>query len=98
MLLALADHLDDQLSPMLALATAATVTSSINLGTLVLCNDLRNPVMVASEALTISAMSAGRMELGLGAGWKLSDYRTSGVEFRDAYTKVDSLANSLRII
>ncbi len=69
--------MDDQLSPMLALATAATVTSSINLGTLVLCNGLRNPVVVADEALTIGAMSAGRMELGLGAGWKLSDYRTS---------------------
>jgi probable F420-dependent oxidoreductase len=96
--LTVSDHMADQLSPMLALVTATTVTSSIKLGTLVLCNSLRNPVIVAAEALTINAMSAGRMELGLGTGWKPSDYRASGMELRDATTRVESLANSLRIV
>ncbi|KFF99571.1 hypothetical protein IQ62_18115 [Streptomyces scabiei] len=96
--LTVSDHLSDQLSPMLALATAASVTSSISLGTLVLCNDLRNPVVMASEALTISAMSAGRMELGLGTGWKLSDYQSGAMVFSDAATRAERLAKSLSVV
>ncbi|CAN5187546.1 hypothetical protein BH18CHL2_BH18CHL2_04170 [soil metagenome] len=51
-----------------SLAAAATVTSRLRLGTLVLANDFRNPLLVAREALTVDLLSDGRFELGLGAG------------------------------
>jgi alkanesulfonate monooxygenase SsuD/methylene tetrahydromethanopterin reductase-like flavin-dependent oxidoreductase (luciferase family) len=62
------DHLDESFAPIAALASAAAATSTLRLGTYVLNNDLRNPVVVAQEAITLDVLSGGRFELGLGAG------------------------------
>lgn len=72
------DHLDAQWGPMVALATAAECTTTLRLSTGVLNNDLRHPVVLAKEAATLDLISAGRVELGLGAGWKQSDYDQLG--------------------
>ena len=51
--LTMADHFPDQLAPGPALATAASVTTSLNIGTMVYCNDYRHPVVLAKEAATL---------------------------------------------
>jgi len=48
----------------------------LRVGTLVAANDFRHPLVLAKEAATIDVISAGRFELGLGAGWDGSDYAT----------------------
>ena len=73
------DHLDDQWAPMVALAVAAESTTTMRVGTLVLDNDFRHPVLMAKEAATLDAMTGGRFELGLGAGWLRADYDQSGI-------------------
>src|ERR1700733_2530034 len=73
------DHLDDQWAPMVALAVAAEATTTMRVGTLVLDNDFRHPVLMAKEAATLDAMTDGRFELGLGAGWLRTDYDQSGI-------------------
>src|SRR5437762_152281 len=47
------DHLFDQMSPMPALGAIAAATTTIRLGTMVLANDFRNPVLTAREAATV---------------------------------------------
>ncbi len=63
------DHLDDQWAPMIACAVAAEATTTLRVGTLVLDNDFRHPVLVAKEAATLDVVTGGRFELGMGAGW-----------------------------
>src|SRR2546428_12871252 len=55
-------------APLPALAAAAAATRTLRVGTLVLANDFRNPVLLARECATIDLLSGGRFELGLGAG------------------------------
>jgi probable F420-dependent oxidoreductase len=55
-------------APLPTLAAAAAVTSDLRVGTWVLCDPLRNPRLVAWEAASLATLSAGRFELGLGAG------------------------------
>ncbi len=64
------DHVDDGWAPLPILADLAAITDRIRLGTLVLNNDLRHPVLLAQEVTTLDHMSGGRFELGLGAGHK----------------------------
>src|SRR6266481_5337119 len=76
--LTIADHLDDQLAPVPALVAAADATTTLRVGALVFCNDYRHPVVLAKEAATIDVLSGGRLELGLGAGWMVTDYMSAG--------------------
>jgi probable F420-dependent oxidoreductase len=73
------DHFDEGPGPIAAMAAAAVVTSTINIGPLVLDCDFRHPVALARELATIDQLSEGRLELGLGAGWKSLDYERSGI-------------------
>ena len=69
--LLLRDHLvaepfGDQLAPLLALMAAAGATRTLRVGSLVLDNDYRHPVVLAKEAATLDLLSDGRFELGIG--------------------------------
>src|ERR1051326_928172 len=64
----------EQLAPLIALMAAADVTKTLRVGSLVLDNDYRHPVMLAKEAATLDLLSGGRFELGIGAGWLRSEY------------------------
>lgn len=92
------DHLDDQWAPMIALAVAAEATSTIRVGTLVLDNDFRHPVLLAKEAATLDVMTDGRFEFGIGAGWMTTDYEQSGIPMERPSVRIDRLAESLEIM
>jgi probable F420-dependent oxidoreductase len=92
------DHLDDQWAPMIACAVAAEATTTLRVGTLVLDNDFRHPVVVAKEAATLDIASGGRFELGLGAGWMTTDYDQSGIPMDRPSVRVARLAESLEIM
>jgi len=96
--LSLPDHLDGQLAPLVGLAYAAALTDRIHLATTVLANDFRNPVMLATEAATLSELSGDRFELGLGAGWKRADYDTAGLEYASAGARIARLAETVAIV
>ncbi|HAM01384.1 MAG TPA: LLM class F420-dependent oxidoreductase [Acidimicrobiaceae bacterium] len=94
----LPDHFGDQLAPMVALATAAEATSSLRVGTLVLGNDYRHPLVLAKEAATLDLLSEGRLELGIGAGWMTSDYDQSGITLDPPATRVERLAEAIAVM
>ena len=88
----LADHFDGRPAPTVALAYAAAVTDRIRLGTAVLGVDFRNPVLLAQEVATLDELSRGRVELGLGAGWKREDYDVTGIPFDPPGVRIERLA------
>lgn len=92
------DHLTHLLSPMPALAAAAAVTTRLRVGAYVFANDFRHPLVLAREAATLDAVSGGRFEFGIGAGWRVSDYRQLGVRYDPAGRRIDRLAEALGII
>ena len=92
------DHFDDQLAPMPAMAMAAAATSQLRVGSLVLDNDFRHPVVLAKEAATLDLLSDGRLELGIGAGWMRTDYETSGIPYDRHGVRIDRLEEALTII
>ncbi len=80
------------------MAGLAAATERIRIGSLTLCNDLRNPALVAKMAATLDLLSGGRLDLGLGAGWYEPEYRAAGIPFLRAGSRIDKLGESLQII
>jgi probable F420-dependent oxidoreductase len=93
-----AEPFGDQLAPMVALAAAALATRTLRVGTLVLDNDYRHPVMLAKEAATLDHLSGGRLELGIGAGWLREEYERAGMPFDPGGVRVERLEESLLIL
>jgi probable F420-dependent oxidoreductase len=92
------DHLTDLMAPMPALASAAAATKHLRVGTYVLNNDLRHPVLVAREAATVDFLTDGRFQLGLGAGSIQSEYDEAGLAFDTGRERVDRLAEAVTVI
>jgi probable F420-dependent oxidoreductase len=94
------DGLRHTLAPVPALAAAAAVTRSLRVGTYVIANDFRNPVLLAKEAATLDLVSGGRFELGIGVGRPAAeeDNRMLGLAFDSGGVRVARLAESLALI
>ena len=77
-------RLDDYkrcLDPLIALATAATVTTRIGLGTGILLAAQHDPILLAKEVATLDHLSGGRVTLGVGYGWNRAEAEDHGVDF-----------------
>jgi probable F420-dependent oxidoreductase len=94
----LSDHLYDPLTPVPAMMAAADATSTLRVGALVFGNDYRHPAMLAKEVAVVDVLSGGRVEFGLGAGWKATDYEQSGIRQDPAGVRVDRLVESVAVL
>ncbi len=93
------DHLDDdQFSPIVAMTAAAMSTSTLRIGSLVFDNDYRHPVTLAREMATLDLISEGRLEVGMGAGWRRSDYDQSGIRYESPGVRVERLSEAVQIM
>jgi probable F420-dependent oxidoreductase len=92
------DHFTGQLAPVPALQCAADATSTLRLGALVYDNDYRHPVVLAKELATMDILSDGRVEIGLGAGWMVTDYEQSGIPYDPPGVRVSRMIEGLHII
>jgi probable F420-dependent oxidoreductase len=88
----------DQLAPLVALMAAAAATRTLRVGTLVLDNDYRHPVLLAKEAATLDLLSGGRLELGIGAGWARDEYERAGMAFDPPGIRDDRLEEAVRVL
>jgi probable F420-dependent oxidoreductase len=94
------DGLRYTLAPFAALSAAAAATRTLHVGTYVLANDYRHPVMLAKEAATLAILCDGRFELGIGAGRPAAadDNRMLGQSFDSGAVRLARLAESLNLI
>ena len=96
--LVVADHIGDGVAPLQGLTAAADASGKLRLGTLVLDNDFRHPVVLAREVAALDVLSDGRFELGLGAGWLGRDYERLGLSFDPPAVRVQRLEESVEIV
>jgi len=96
--LSMPDHFGDQFAPIPALMTAADATTTLRVGALVFDNDYKHPVVLAKELATMDLLSDGRIEIGLGAGWMISDYQQSGIPYETPKVRIDRFAEALTVI
>ena len=94
----LPDHLFQQLAPIPALAVVAELTDRLRIGTWVLCNDFHHPVIVARELATLDALSGGRLDVGLGAGYIRLEYDNAGITFETGGRRFRRLQDSVAVM
>ena len=80
------------------LAGLARETSRVRLGTLVTAGTFRLPGPLAIAVAQVDAMSGGRVELGIGAGWFEDEHRAHGIPFPPTRERFDRLEEQLAII
>ncbi len=96
--LTMPDHFTDQLAPIPALMAAASATTTLRVGALVFDNDYKHPVVLAKELATIDLLSEGRLEIGLGAGWMISDYEEAGIPYDSPKVRIDRFIEGVAVI
>jgi F420-dependent oxidoreductase-like protein len=80
------------------LAGLARDTERIRLGTMVTSATFRLPGPLAIAVATVDAMSGGRVELGLGAGWFDDEHRAYGIPFPSTRERFERLEEQLAIV
>jgi alkanesulfonate monooxygenase SsuD/methylene tetrahydromethanopterin reductase-like flavin-dependent oxidoreductase (luciferase family) len=84
--------------PFVELTAIAMATTRVRLGHLVLAAAYRPAALTASMLNTLDVVSGGRVELGIGAGWKEDEWRSYGYGFPDARTRLAILEDHLEVI
>lgn len=88
----------DALETLISLAYLADHSTRLHFGPLVAPVSFRDPVMLARQALAIDDLSAGRMVLGLGAGWQEREHGTFGYPLGDLPTRVARLEEGMAVV
>jgi probable F420-dependent oxidoreductase len=92
------DHFTEQLAPMPALQAVLDATTTLRAGALVFDNDYKHPAILAKELATMDVLSDGRVEIGLGAGWMMSDYKQIGLPYDRAGVRIDRFLEGLAVL
>jgi probable F420-dependent oxidoreductase len=92
------DHFDEGLGPIAAMAAAAAATTELTVATAVFAADFRHPAVLARELAAIDLLSEGRLEVGLGAGYQVNDYRSSGIAMDPPKVRIDRLIEYVAVL
>jgi F420-dependent oxidoreductase-like protein len=81
-----------------SLSALAGLTSRVRLGHIVICTAFRNPALTAKMISTMDSISGGRMDLGIGAGWKRDEWIAYGYGFPETKERLAALGDHLEVI
>lgn len=98
-LLQVPDHVAGRMyGPIAAMTSAAAATTRLRVGTLVLDNELRHPVVLAKELATLDQLSGGRVEMGIGAGWMRDEHERIGLRFDSTAIRIERLEETIDVL
>jgi probable F420-dependent oxidoreductase len=80
------------------LPAIAAVTTRIRIGSLVAPTSVHHPAVLANRAATIDHLSAGRMVLGIGAGWQINEHHAYGIELEPPGARVTRFEEAIQIV
>lgn len=86
------------LEPWTLMSVLAGATTTIRVGTMVLCNGYRPPALLAKMAATLDVLSGGRLEFGYGAGWHAEEFAGYGYDFPAVPTRIRQMEEGLTVI
>ena len=92
----LVDPTTHLLDPWAMFGGVATRTSHVVLGTSIYLLPLRHPVLTARAAATLSELSGGRLQLGIGAGWLREEFDVLGIPFEQRFSRTEETLSVLR--
>ena len=92
------DHLIHPYSVAPLLAVMAAATERLRVAAFVHNNDLRHPAVLAQELATLDALSEGRLDVALGAGWNESEYDAIGLPFDPIRVRQARLAEAVAVV
>ncbi len=81
-----------------SLSALAALTRRVRIGHIVICTAFRNPALTAKMISTMDVISGGRMELGIGAGWKQDEWLAYGYGFPETAERLARLGDDLEVI
>ncbi|QLE70928.1 LLM class flavin-dependent oxidoreductase [Streptomyces rectiverticillatus] len=82
--------------PLVFAAAAAARTRNVRIGTAVLLPNLRKPAQLAEDAAVVDLISGGRLELGVGAGYRVPEYQLFEAEFSGRFARVERNIREVR--
>ncbi|RIV39209.1 LLM class flavin-dependent oxidoreductase [Micromonospora radicis] len=82
--------------PLTFAAAIAARTSRIRVGTAVLLAGLRPAVQVAEESAVVDLISDGRLDLGVGVGYRIPEYAAYGADITDRYGLLERRIGEIR--
>jgi F420-dependent oxidoreductase-like protein len=80
------------------MAALGAATTRVRLGQMCTCMGYRNPMYLAKVAATVDAISGGRTEMGIGAGWYEHEWNAYGYGFPTAGDRIAMLAEGVEIM
>ncbi|MFI5953189.1 LLM class flavin-dependent oxidoreductase [Cryptosporangium sp. NPDC051539] len=90
---------DDYLpAPLTLLAAAAARTRRVRLGTGVVVAPLHSAATLAEQASVVDLLSGGRLDLGLGAGYRPPEFALHGADLSTRYRENDARAREIRAL
>lgn len=92
------DHFDEGYGPIVGMAVAAAATTSLHVASAVFAPDFRHPAVLARELASIDLISGGRLEVGIGAGYTVADYATTGIHMDRAGVRVDRMMEYVAVL
>lgn len=88
---------DDYLaSPLTFAAAVAAKTERIRLGTAIVIAPLHHPAELAEQSVVVDLVSEGRLDLGLGAGYRVPEFELYGASLKARYGQTDDAVRQLR--
>ena len=86
------------LDPFVALASAASVTTTLRLGTGICLVTERDPIVTAKAVASLDLVSGGRFEFGIGAGWNAEEMAHHGTRFETRFRLMEDRVKAMQAI
>jgi probable F420-dependent oxidoreductase len=96
--LVVSDHLVDKLAPVPAMAVITATSDRLRMSAFVFNNDFRHPAVLAQDLASVDVLSDGRLDIGIGAGWRKVEYDGIGMTFDPVPIRSERLAEAVTVL